>query len=334
MPSYKPKGYKPSLNLYETQAAIELIKYSFSDRLGDALNLKRVSAPLIVSPELGLNDNLSGTERPVQFDIPDTQGTGEIVHSLAKWKRYALWRYEFYEGKGIYTDMNAIRRDETLDNLHSIYVDQWDWEKVMGDGERTETYLRDTVERIVYAVIGTQAAVKARYPGLPDLFDPNISFIHAQELEDQYPDLSPEQREHEYVKHHRTTFVIGIGNRLKSGIPHSMRAPDYDDWSLNGDLLIWSDVLGRAVELSSMGIRVNPESLDRQLAIADCDDRRDLPFHRLLLGGSLPQTIGGGIGQSRLCLLLLGKAHIGEVQSSIWDEKMIQEFADQGTIIL
>ena len=334
MTSYVPEHYKPTLNLYETQAAIELIKYTFSDRLADALNLKRVSAPLVVAPELGLNDNLSGVERPVRFDIPSSEGTGEIVQSLAKWKRYALWRYDFFEGKGLYTDMNAIRRDEDLDNLHSIYVDQWDWEKVMRYEDRTESYLKDVVNRIMLAIIGTQAAVKARYPGLPSLFDANVSFIHAQELEDLYPDLTPEEREHAYVREHKTTFVIGIGAKMKSGMVHSSRAPDYDDWSLNGDLLIWSDILGRAVELSSMGIRVDPETMDKQLTLADCDDRRSLPYHKLLLDGKLPQTIGGGIGQSRLCLLLLGKAHIGEVQSSIWDEKTIEMFADKGITIL
>lgn len=334
MASYCPEGYQPTLNLYETQAAIELIKYTFSDRLGDALNLKRVSAPLVVSPELGLNDNLSGAERPVRFDIPASHGTGEIVQSLAKWKRYALWRYDFREGKGLYTDMNAIRRDEDLDNLHSIYVDQWDWEKVMAEADRSEAYLRDVVERIMLAIIGTQAAVKARYPGLPRLFDPHVSFIQAQELEDLYPDLTPEEREHAYVQEHHTTFVIGIGHPLKSGQPHSGRAPDYDDWTLNGDLLIWSEVLGRAVELSSMGIRVDAGTMDRQLRAADCDDRRELPFHKLLLDGKLPQTIGGGIGQSRLCLLLLGKAHIGEVQSSIWDEATVNIFAEKGITIL
>ena len=334
MTSYCPEGYQPTLNLYETQAAIELIKYTFSDRLSDALKLKRVSAPLVVSPELGLNDNLSGSERPVRFDIPSSQGIGEIVQSLAKWKRYALWRYDFWETKGLYTDMNAIRRDEELDNLHSIYVDQWDWEKVISEQDRTETYLRDVVERIVLAIIGTQAAVKARYPGLPELFDPHVSFIHAQELEDLYPDLTADDREHAYVKEHRTTFVIGIGHPLKSGRPHSSRAPDYDDWTLNGDLLIWSDVLNRAVELSSMGIRVDRKTMDLQLSAAGCDDRRNLPFHKLVLEGMLPQTIGGGIGQSRLCLLLLGKAHIGEVQSSIWDEETVSMFAEKGITIL
>ena len=334
MQSFFPEHYKPTLNLYETQAAIELIKYTFSDRLGDALNLKRVSAPLVVSPELGLNDNLSGVERPVQFDIPASQGIGEVVQSLAKWKRYALWRYNFYEGKGLYTDMNAIRRDEDLDNLHSIYVDQWDWEKVMSPGERQESYLRETVTRIMLAIIGTQAAVKARYPGLPALFDANVSFIHAEELYKLYPDLTADEREQAYCREHKSCFIIGIGNKLESGEPHSMRAPDYDDWSLNGDLLIWSDVLNRAVELSSMGIRVDAQTLDRQLTLANCDDRRTLPFHSLLLDDVLPQTIGGGIGQSRLCLLMLGKAHIGEVQSSVWDPATVELFEQNDVTLL
>ena len=334
MQSFFPENYKATLNLYETQAAIELIKYTFSDRLGDALKLKRVSAPLVVSPELGLNDNLSGVERPVQFDIPASQGIGEIVQSLAKWKRYALWRYDFFEGKGLYTDMNAIRRDEDLDNLHSIYVDQWDWEKVMSPEERSEGYLRETVNRIMLAIIGTQAAVKARYPGLPPLFDPNVSFIHAETLHEMYPELTAEEREQAYCREHKSCFIIGIGEPLASGSPHSMRAPDYDDWQLNGDLLIWSEVLDRAVELSSMGIRVDAAAMDRQLRASAADDRRELPFHKLLLEGQLPQTIGGGIGQSRLCLLMLGKAHIGEVQSSIWDAETIELFESHGITLL
>ncbi|NJP41671.1 aspartate--ammonia ligase [Oscillospiraceae bacterium HV4-5-C5C] len=334
MPSVFPPDYQPVLNLYETQSAIELIKYTFSDRLADALNLKRVSAPLVVSPETGLNDNLNGVERPVGFDMPHITGRGEIVQSLAKWKRYALWRYDFYCGKGLYTDMNAIRRDEEPDNLHSIYVDQWDWEKVMAADQRHEAYLIDTVKNIMLALVGTQAALKARFKGLPPMYSSEVSFVHSQELEDRWPELTPEQREQMYVRQHPVTFIIGIGNQLKSGQPHQLRAPDYDDWSLNGDLLLWSDILDRAVELSSMGIRVDPATMEQQLSTAGCQARRQLPFHKLLLDGQLPQTIGGGIGQSRLCLLLLGKAHIGEVQSSVWDRQTEQAFDKQGVTLL
>jgi len=247
----------------------------------------------------------------------------EVVQSLAKWKRYALKRYEFNVGKGIVCDMNAIRRDEELDNLHSVYVDQWDWEKVIDANERTPEYLREVVRRIVTAICGTLDELKWYYPQLETELDRDITFITAQELEDLYPTLSPKEREDRFVSVHRTTFIQGIGGKLRSGKPHDGRSPDYDDWSLNGDLLFWDDVLGCALEASSMGIRVSPESLDRQLTIAGCDDRRDLPFHKMLLAGELPATIGGGIGQSRLCMLLLGKAHVGEVQASVWDNETV-----------
>lgn len=319
-----PKNYKPKLDAYNTQKAIAYIKETFQEEFSSALNLKRVSAPLFVAENSGLNDNLSGKERPVTFDIPATNETAQVVHSLAKWKRLALKRYNFAVGGGLYTDMNAIRRDEHLDNLHSIYVDQWDWEKVITQNNRNLDYLKLIVSSIVNAICATADRLSVRYPQLNPNFSRNVAFITTQELEDAYPSLSPQERENEFTKKHRTAFIMQIGGALKSGKPHDNRAPDYDDWQLNGDIFFYSDVLDRAVEISSMGIRVDERSLDRQLSIANCDDRRTLPFHQLLLSGELPLTIGGGIGQSRLCLLMLGCAHIGEVQSSLWDEQTIR----------
>ena len=318
-----PQGYKAPLPNYELQRAIAFIKESFQTNLSNALNLRRVSAPLFVASDSGLNDNLNGTERPVRFDIPGVGGKdAEVVHSLAKWKRLALKRYGFHEGKGLYTDMNAIRRDEDdLDNIHSVYVDQWDWEKVIREEDRNETYLKNVVRSIVSAVCATEMNLHAMFPQLQDLplHTPNVTFITTQELEDKYPDLTPKERENAIVKENGTTFLMKIGAPLKSGKPHDGRAPDYDDWDLNGDLLFWNEPLQCSYELSSMGIRVSPESMDRQLTAAGCDDRRELPFHKAVLNGELPYTIGGGIGQSRLCMLLLGSAHIGEVQASVWD---------------
>ena len=316
-----PQGYKTPLSVYEMQRAIEFIKSNFQVNLGNALNLRRVSAPLFVEENSGLNDNLNGVERPVSFDIPDVHATGQVVHSLAKWKRLALKRYQFHPGKGLFTDMNAIRRDEVVDNLHSIYVDQWDWEKVIREEDRNETYLKNVVRSIVSAVCATEMNLHAMFPQLQDLplHTPNVTFITTQELEDKYPDLTPKERENAIVKENGTTFLMKIGAPLKSGKPHDGRAPDYDDWDLNGDLLFWNEPLQCSYELSSMGIRVSPESMDRQLTAAGCDDRRELPFHKAVLNGELPYTIGGGIGQSRLCMLLLGSAHIGEVQASVWD---------------
>ena len=321
-----PQGYSPCLNLYDTQKAIGLLNRLFEDTLGGALHLRRVSAPLFVEASSGLNDDLNGIERPVSFDIPSVEGEAQVVHSLAKWKRLALYRYQFSVGEGLYTNMNAIRRDEVLDNLHSVYVDQWDWEKVIAPRDRNEAYLKETVRTIVGAVADTQSTLRAVFPQLTalPLVEREVSFVTTQELEDLWPDLSPKQREDAWVKDHPTTFLMGIGGKLKSGKPHDGRAPDYDDWTLNGDILMWNPVLGRAFEISSMGIRVSPESLDRQLTLAGCDHRRELPFHKMLLEGKLPLTMGGGIGQSRMCMLLLGKAHIGEVQASIWDEETIQ----------
>ena len=331
-----PAGYAPRLNLYETQKAIGLLKRLFEDHLGGALNLRRVSAPLFVEASTGLNDDLNGVERPVSFDVPDAGRDAQVVHSLAKWKRMALHRYQFSVGEGLYTDMNAIRRDEELDNLHSVYVDQWDWEKVIAPRDRNTDYLKSVVTTIVGALADTQDTLRSVYPELTTLpvIDREVSFVTAQELEDRWPDLTPKEREDAWVKDHPTTFVMGIGGALKSGKPHDGRAPDYDDWSLNGDILIWNSVLGHAFEISSMGIRVSPESLDKQLSIAGCDYRRELPFHKALLAGELPLTIGGGIGQSRVSMLLLGKAHIGEVQASIWDPQTMEACKEAGVILL
>ncbi len=337
MQTHIPEGYKSLLSIYDTQKAISLLKRLFEDRLGALLDLYRVSAPLFVDENSGLNDNLNGYERPVSFDILRSDHRAQVVQSLAKWKRLALKRYGFFPGKGLYTDMDAIRRDEDeLDNLHSVYVDQWDWEKVILSENRNLDYLKLTVMDIVTAICDTQETMQAIYPQLQRLgkLERRVSFITAQALEDLYPDLTPKQRENAYVKEHKTVFIIGIGGKLRSGKPHDGRAPDYDDWDLNGDILFWDDVLGCAMEVSSMGIRVSPESLDRQLTLAGCDDRRALPYHQALLNGELPLTIGGGIGQSRVSMLLLGKAHIGEVQASIWDEATVKACEDAGVMLL
>ena len=316
-----PAGYKPALDLYQTQTAIGTAKRLFEDHLSGALNLRRVSAPLFVDPATGLNDDLNGVERPVSFDIPETGGTAQVVHSLAKWKRMALHQYGFSPGEGLYTDMNAIRRDEELSNLHSVYVDQWDWEKILPSGRRDMDYLKQTATAIVRAVCDTYDTLKKMFP-LPEAgLSREVYAITTQELEDRYPDLSPKERENALLKEHPTVFLMQIGDTLRSGDRHDGRAPDYDDWALNGDILFWNPVLECAFEVSSMGIRVDPASLDSQLTKAGCDDRRERPFHRMLLAGALPLTIGGGIGQSRVCMLLLGKAHIGEVQCSLWDDR-------------
>ena len=337
MKTFIPEGYESLLSIYDTQKAISLLKRLFEDRLGALLNLYRVSAPLFVAQDSGLNDNLNGVERPVSFDILRSDIRAEVVQSLAKWKRLALKRYDFHPGKGLYTDMNAIRRDEDeLDNLHSVYVDQWDWEKVITREDRTADYLHETVKRIVAAICDTQDTMEAIYPQLQTLGKLNreVSFVTALELEERWPEKSPKEREDAYLREKGTAFIQGIGGALRSGKPHDGRAPDYDDWALNGDILVWNDLLGRAMELSSMGIRVDPSSLDRQLTLAHCDERRSLPYHKLLLAGELPLTIGGGIGQSRLSMLLLGKAHIGEVQASIWDEETMAICRDAGVMLL
>ena len=329
-----PSSYKPKLSVYETQKAIDYIKRTFQMNLAIELNLRRVSAPLFVRENSGLNDNLNGVERPVKFDVPAVGEYAEVVHSLAKWKRLALKRYDFFVGKGIYTDMNAIRRDEEIDNIHSVYVDQWDWEKVIDRSMRNEEYLRLVVKKIVAALVATNNAVRYEFNQLECNITPEVSFITTQELEDLYPDKTPKERENLYVREHHTTFLMKIGGALRSGKPHDGRAPDYDDWELNGDILIWNEVLGTAFEISSMGIRVDAESLARQLKIAGCEERAALPFHKMLLNDELPLTIGGGIGQSRLCMLLMQTAHIGEVQVSVWDDNTVRECEKAGRMLL
>ena len=332
--TFIPAGYEPKLSLYETQAAISLIKRTFQDHLSQSLNLKRVSAPLFVDPMSGLNDDLNGVERAVTFDIPAVGMDAQVVHSLAKWKRMALYRYDVYPGKGIYTDMNAIRRDEELDNLHSIYVDQWDWEKVITREMRTVAYLKDTVRDIVQCISDASLIVNGRYPKLRTQLPSEVTFITSEELLQLYPDKTSKERENLFVREHPVTFLIGIGHKLSNGQRHDGRAPDYDDWDLNGDLLYYCPQLDCSIELSSMGIRVDSEVLDRQLKLSGCDNRRSLTYHRMLLEGELPLTIGGGIGQSRLCMLLLGKAHIGEVQSSIWDADTQRKCREAGVTLL
>ena len=331
-----PAGYTPALGLYDTQKAIGTIKRLFADTLCSALNLHRVSAPLFVEASTGLNDDLNGVERKVCFDALDIPRNFEGVQSLAKWKRMALYEYGFHHGKGLYCDMNAIRRDEELDNLHSIYVDQWDWEKIINEDERTIEYLQTTVRAIVSAVCATELSMHAMFPQLERLpmHSPQVTFITTQELEDLYPDFTGKERENAFVREHGTTFLMKIGGALRSGKPHDGRAPDYDDWELNGDLLFWNDVLECSYELSSMGIRVSPESLDRQLTISGHNERREFPFHKAVLDGTLPYSIGGGIGQSRLCMLLLGSAHIGEVQASVWDTETRKACKEAGIPLL
>ena len=334
MKTFIPKTYKTVLDTYDTQTAIGVLKRTFEDKLSKNLNLKRVTAPLFVTPESGLNDDLNGFERAVSFDILETKTLGVVVHSLAKWKRMALHRYGFKVGEGLYTDMNAIRRDEEMDNLHSIYVDQWDWEKVLTVKDRTIDYLKDTVQAIVDAIVDTSEYLKSLYPALTRVIERKVKFISSQELEDIYPDKSPKEREHLITREYKTVFITQIGKVLKSGNRHDGRAPDYDDWELNGDLLFYNETMDASIEISSMGIRVSPESLDKQLKLANCDNRRSFEFHSMLLDGKLPYTIGGGIGQSRLSLLLLEKAHVGEVQVSIWDEQTIKECRDKNVNLL
>ena len=329
-----PDGYRMPLTNNELQRAIELIHADFQHNLTVRLNLHRVSAPLFVDGSTGLNDDLNGVERPVAFDIPDVGTEGQVVHSLAKWKRLALKRYEFKQGTGLYTDMNAIRRDEELDNLHSVYVDQWDWEKHISLQDRTVQYLKDTVREIVGCICDTATALRNAYPVLTFRPDRDVYFITTQEPEDRYPTLSPFQREQEICRKHHTVFLMQIGKTLASGTKHDGRAPDYDDWELNGDILMWNPVLQSQFEVSSMGIRVDAAALDRQLTAAGCDHRRQLPFHQMLLSGQLPQSMGGGIGQSRLCMLLLGTCHIGEVQASLWDRDTMEDCERAGITLL
>lgn len=330
----KPKNYKSALSIYETQTAIGILKHTFEQELSKSLNLKRVSAPLFVEPKTGLNDNLNGVERPVTFDIAENNAIAEVVHSLAKWKRMALYKYNFNVGEGLYTDMNAIRRDEEMDNLHSIYVDQWDWEKIISLETRNIDYLKSTVYNIVNAICNTLDKIKELYPAITTTLSREVSFVTTQELEDMYPSLTPKERENAYVKENHTAFIMQIGDKLKSGKKHDGRAPDYDDWKLNGDIMFWHDTLNCAFEVSSMGIRVNAESLDEQLTKSDCNNRRTLEFHKMLLNNELPLTMGGGIGQSRLCMLILQKAHIGEVQVSVWDDDTLKICAENNISLL
>ena len=332
--TYIPTGYRPQLDAYDTQRAIAYIKMTFQEEFSAALNLKRVSAPLFVTEGSGLNDNLNGYERPVSFDVPAVGEDAQVVHSLAKWKRLALKRYGFVVGNGLYTDMNAIRRDEELDNIHSIYVDQWDWEKIITKENRNLDYLQLIVRAIVRAICNTNERLQVRYPQLQTGLSREVTFITTQELEDLYPDMTGSQREYAFVKEHPTACIMGIGGKLRSGKPHDGRAPDYDDWNLNCDIFFWDAVLERPLEISSMGIRVDAESLANQLKTANCEERRHLPFHKMLLNGELPLTIGGGIGQSRLCMLMLGCAHIGEVQASIWDADTVHACESAGIPLL
>lgn len=339
-----PPGYRPVLGFADTQAGIRLIKDEFQARLARALGLRRVTSPLLVAAGTGLNDDLTGVEQPIRFGLKDIPGVqAEIVQSLAKWKRWKLGEYGIPYPEGIYTDMNAIRPDEALDNLHSVYVDQWDWEKVISRDERNLEFLRSTV-RIIYQVIrATEQVVADHYPEIATILPRDITFVHAEELEQRYPDLAPAQRENRICEERGAVFVVGIGAPLGSGRPHDGRAPDYDDWvtptadgfrGLNGDILVWHPPLQRAMELSSMGIRVDGESLRRQLEQTGHQNREDLPFHRKVLRDELPLSIGGGIGQSRLCMFYLRKVHIGEVQAGIWPDYMLQRCRAGGIPIL
>ena len=316
-----PENYKSNLSLIETEIAIKKVKDFFETKLAETLNLTRVSAPLFLENSSGLNDNLNGVERPVSFDMLAIEDSNiEIVHSLAKWKRFALHRYKFEAGSGLYTDMNAIRRDEELDNIHSIYVDQWDWEKVITKEDRNIDTLKDTVRKIFSVFKSTEDFVSSEYPSIERILPKDITFVTSQELEDMYPSLTSKERENAITKEHKAVFILGIGDELKSGKKHDGRSPDYDDWKLNGDILFYDPLLNSAIELSSMGIRVDKAALEYQLQKSGCEDRRNLPFHKALLEEKLPLTMGGGIGQSRICMFFLRKAHIGEVQASIWDE--------------
>ena len=333
MAAYIPENYVSHLNLRETELAIKKVKDFFERDLAIELNLTRVSAPLFVDSECGLNDNLSGKERPVSFDVFSGKNF-EIVHSLAKWKRFALKNYGFECGEGLYTDMNAIRRDEDTDNIHSIFVDQWDWEKIISKEDRNEKTLKKTVKLIYSALRHTEYYITKEYNFIGSLLPEKITFITSKELEEKSPDLSRKEREYEAVKEYGAIFLMQIGGKLSDGMPHDGRAPDYDDWSLNGDIIVYYPLLDIALELSSMGIRVDEETLRKQLKESGCEDRKNLPFHKALLNGELPYTVGGGIGQSRMCMFFLRKAHIGEVQSSYWDEETTKYCSDHGAVLL
>ena len=329
-----PEGYQADLNLHDTQVAIKTVKDFFQQTLSQKLNLLRVSAPIFVDPASGLNDNLNGVERPVSFDIKDQIDNAEIVHSLAKWKRYALKKYGFSHGEGLYTDMVAIRRDEDVDNIHSVYVDQWDWEKIISREERTEETLKQTVRSIYSALRKTEKYMAVQYDYIEEILPKEIAFVTTQELEDMYSGCTPKEREYRFVKEKGAAFIMQVGKILRSGERHDGRAPDYDDWELNGDIMVYYPVLDIALELSSMGIRVDENSLDRQLTAAGCDDRRELPFQKAILNQELPYTIGGGIGQSRICMFFLRKAHIGEVHVSLWPQDVLDAAAAKGVQLL
>ena len=330
-----PKDYKTELDIMETEIAIKGVKDFFQKALAQQLNLTRVSAPLFVDPMTGLNDNLNGVERVVDFTIKDLdEKRVEIVQSLAKWKRMALGKYGFESGAGLYTDMNAIRRDEDLDNLHSIYVDQWDWEKVIDRKDRNIDYLKDTVDKIYTALRELEADVCSKYSSIKPVLPKEIFFITTQDLEDKYPDLSGKEREDAISKEKKAVFIMKIGGLLESGVKHDGRAPDYDDWTLNGDIILWNEILGKSFEVSSMGVRVDEVALAKQLEEADAIDRSELEFHKSILEQKLPLTIGGGIGQSRICMYFLQKAHVGEVQVSIWPQEMIDVCKECNMILL
>lgn len=330
-----PEGYKSALGVKDTEVAIKQIKDHFERQLAKQLNLTRVSAPLFVTPQSGLNDNLNGVERPVSFDIKEQNGQmAEVVHSLAKWKRYALKRYGFAYGEGLYTDMSAIRRDEETDNLHSLYVDQWDWEKIIYKDERNEATLKSTVRSIYAALKDTEHYIVDKYDYMDEILPEEITFITSEELLRMYPNMTPKERENEITRLNGAVFIMGIGGKLSNGEPHDLRAPDYDDWNLNGDILVYNPVLGSALELSSMGIRVDEKALREQLKLCGCEERENLPFQKALLEKKLPYTIGGGIGQSRICLFFLRKAHIGEVQSSLWPEDTMSKCEAAGIQLL
>ena len=329
-----PERYESSLGVIETQQAIKDLKDFFENRLGEMLKLTRVSSPLFVLPETGTNDNLNGVEKPVSFEVPHLRKDAEIVHSLAKWKRVALKKYGFSVGRGLYTDMNAIRKDEELDNLHSLYVDQWDWELIINKEDRTMETLKKVVKSLYKVFKETEEHVHMIYPEVECVLPEEITFITTQELLDMYPNLTPKEREDAIVREKKAVFLMQIGKVLSNGEKHDGRSPDYDDWDLNGDILFYNPVLDNAIELSSMGIRVDEKALERQLKAADCEDRKELDYHKALLEGKLPYTIGGGIGQSRICMFFLNKAHIGEVQVGIWPQEMVEECAKSGIVLL
>ena len=329
-----PKGYTSKTDLITTQKQIKFVKDTFEKILAEKLNLIRVSAPILVLSNTGVNDDLNGVERKVEFDMKESGGIAEIVQSLAKWKRMALYRYGYAPGEGIYTDMNAVRRDDQVDNVHSLFVDQWDWERVISPEERNIEFLKDTVRKIVKAAADTQNALCLSFPCLNKTIEREVFFVTSQELEDMYPTLSGKEREDAVTREHKTVFLMQIGQNLRSGQPHDGRAPDYDDWSLNGDILVWNDVLGRSLELSSMGIRVDKNVLRAQLEQRGALDRMKFDYHKMICDETLPLTIGGGVGQSRLCMQMLERAHIGEVQVSVWPEQMRQQCMENGIFLL